>query len=509
MRKFTFFTLVALLFSVTMTAQNKRVLSPAKMAALMPNAKVEAKKAPTPKTFQKQVDLQRLKSAREALSARKDVMNMPNENTGMKRAQKAFGPDVPYIFLQPEGTQTFYEKSGDAYFVYIIYVVQASYSGAVGNVVFGSGNEVGREGDEYFVEPLTYDPASQWYIPADTKTMTLNYDAKTGAITTPENSPYATGNLIIGLVDSSEGWTGYADWNLNMTVFDDEPMAEPENVTTETYSLSAPGYNGSLCNVGFSGDDVYVQGLYSGLPDAWELKYGLNPNDPADAKKDSDGDTFTNLEEFEAKTDPKNPDSHPDFLDFLALASALRTEELPFMFKMATPIPNGHRLTFVATKWNQDKKPVIGDAVVKSMATAEVGKEVVFELMKIKYVKGRPQDDKVKTGWRVLKYNKKEDRVLKPGTEQKVLVDVSTADLERISDKRTISVQIGVRKPVAIEEQIDLVWNRGEGKKFTVTAGSEFTLANRKYKVKKFAKDGNACKVTIEDLDKKTEKIIQ
>lgn len=302
MRKFTFFTLVALLFSVTMTAQNKRVLSPAKMAALMPSSKVEAKKAPTPKTFQKQVDLQRLKSAREALSARKDVMKMPNENTGMKRVQKAFGPDVPCIFDQPEGTQTFYEKSGDAYFVYIFYVVQTSYSGAVGNVVFGSGNEVyikdvisqiktgswvkgtingstitidfpfkafEIEGDEYFVEPLTYDPASQWYIPADTKTMTLNYDAETGAITTPENSPYATGNLIIGLVDSSEEWTGYADWNLNMTVFDDEPMAEPENVTTETYSLSAPGYNGSLCNVGFSGDDVYVQGLYSGLPDAW------------------------------------------------------------------------------------------------------------------------------------------------------------------------------------------------------------------------------------------------
>ena len=139
-----------------------------------------------------------------------------------------------------------------------------------------------------------------------------------------------------------------------------------------------------------------------GLPDAWELKYGLNPNDPADAKKDSDGDTFTNLEEFEAKTDPKNPDSHPDFLDSLALASALRTEELPFMFKMATPIPNGHRLTFVATKWNQDKKPVIGDAVVKSMATAEVGKEVVFELMKIKYVKGRGQCRSGGEGWRLV-----------------------------------------------------------------------------------------------------------
>ena len=246
-----------------------------------------------------------------------------------------------------------------------------------------------------------------------------------------------------------------------------------------------------------------------GMPDAWELKFGLNPNDPADAKKDADGDMFTNFEEFEAKTDPKNLESHPDFLDFLALASDLRTEELPFMFKMATPIPNGHRLTFVATARNQEKKPVIGDAVVKGMATAEVGKEVVFELMKIKYVKGRAQDDKVKTGWRVLKYDKKEDRILKPGTEQKVLVDVSTAELERIRDKRTITVQVGVRKPVAIEEQIDLVWNRGEGKKFTVTAGSEFTLVNRKYKVKKLAKEGNACKVTIEDLGKKTEKIIQ
>ena len=246
-----------------------------------------------------------------------------------------------------------------------------------------------------------------------------------------------------------------------------------------------------------------------GMPDAWELKFGLNPNDPADAKKDADGDMFTNLEEYEAKTDPKNPESHPEFLDFLALASDLRTEELPFMFKMATPIPSGHRLTFVATARNQEKKPVIGDAVVKGMATAEVGKEVVFELMKIKYVKGRAQDDKVKTGWRIVKYDKKEDRVLKPGTEQKVLVDVSTAELERIRDKRTITVQVGVRKPVAIEEQIDLVWNRGEGKKFTVTAGSEFSLVNRKYKVKKLAKNGNACKVTIEDLGKKTEKIIQ
>ncbi len=246
-----------------------------------------------------------------------------------------------------------------------------------------------------------------------------------------------------------------------------------------------------------------------GMADAWELKYGFKPTDPADADQDADGDTFTNSEEFEAKTNPKDPNSHPDFLDFLTLASDLRTEELPFMFKMASPIPNSYRLTFVVTARNQDKKPVVGGAVVKGMATAEVGNEIVFELMKIKYVKGRAQNDKVKSGWRVLKFNKKEERILKSGTEQKVLVDVSTVDLERISDKRLSSVQIGVRKPVAVEEQVDLQWSRGDGKKFTVTTGSEFTLANRKYKVKKLAKGSKGCEVTVEDLDKKAEKIIQ
>ena len=234
-----------------------------------------------------------------------------------------------------------------------------------------------------------------------------------------------------------------------------------------------------------------------GMPDAWELKCGLNPNDPADAKADPDGDTFTNLEEFQAKSDPKNSESHPDFLDFLTLASELRTDKLPFWFKMANPIRNGYRLTFAVTA-----KEYHGTT------SAVEGEEIEFQLVKAKYVKGRRQDDKVKSGWRVLKYNKKEKRVVKPGTEQKVTVDVSTVDLERVSDKRVLSAQVGA-KAVAVEEQIDLQWSRAGGKKFTVTTGSEITLANRKYKVKALAKEGNASKVTIVDLEKKTEKIIQ
>jgi hypothetical protein len=35
-----------------------------------------------------------------------------------------------------------------------------------------------------------------------------------------------------------------------------------------------------------------------GIPDSWEEKYGLNPNDPSDANSDPDGDNYTNLQEY-------------------------------------------------------------------------------------------------------------------------------------------------------------------------------------------------------------------
>jgi len=40
------------------------------------------------------------------------------------------------------------------------------------------------------------------------------------------------------------------------------------------------------------------------MPDAWEIRYGLNPHDPADAAKDKDGDGYTNLEEYINGTNP-------------------------------------------------------------------------------------------------------------------------------------------------------------------------------------------------------------
>ena len=46
-----------------------------------------------------------------------------------------------------------------------------------------------------------------------------------------------------------------------------------------------------------------------GMPDSWELAFGLNPNDPTDAGKDADGDGLSNLQEYLSGTSPIDANS--------------------------------------------------------------------------------------------------------------------------------------------------------------------------------------------------------
>ncbi len=50
-----------------------------------------------------------------------------------------------------------------------------------------------------------------------------------------------------------------------------------------------------------------------GMDDGWEFYHGLNPFDDADAFEDTDGDEFSNLEEFNEGSDPNDPDSVPEY----------------------------------------------------------------------------------------------------------------------------------------------------------------------------------------------------
>lgn len=219
-----------------------------------------------------------------------------------------------------------------------------------------------------------------------------------------------------------------------------------------------------------------------GMTDAWEKRYGLNPDDRADADQDADGDLFTNLEEFNAKTNPKDPEDHPDYLDDLTIASALDTKTLPFFFSSYYQIRAGHRVTFEVTDGKYDSKT---DAIE--------GEEILWTLKKSKTSKKEP------SGWRLVKVVKKTKKVKRQGSAQEFEVDDSSVVLQRISDKREFTVPKNV-KAFPIEEQLDLQWNRGEtSKTFTVAKGTEFELNKRKYKVEELKKD----RVTIVDLKTK------
>jgi len=58
-----------------------------------------------------------------------------------------------------------------------------------------------------------------------------------------------------------------------------------------------------------------------GMPDEWEIKYKLNPNDPSDAVLDCNGDGYTNIEKYingidpKKKTDWKDPKNNFDTLE--------------------------------------------------------------------------------------------------------------------------------------------------------------------------------------------------
>jgi hypothetical protein len=53
--------------------------------------------------------------------------------------------------------------------------------------------------------------------------------------------------------------------------------------------------------------ESYKDSDSDGMPDDWETKYGLAPNDASDAAGDLNSDGYTNIEDFLNNLDPKAP----------------------------------------------------------------------------------------------------------------------------------------------------------------------------------------------------------
>jgi thiol-disulfide isomerase/thioredoxin len=303
-QKFTLFMLAILFMAAGSFAQgqaSQRVLSQKNFQTVTQQTGKNVKQQPSKKSLQMQQSVERQKGFRASVTAH-------NKLTGKKLAKKPFAlrrGAADIISEQPEGTMKVYSRSGSAYVVSLFGVYETSVEGAVGSVVFGADDKVYiknivsqanglnawvvgtisgstitiqlpqtvyaflDEGYNLEAAKMSYDAENQTYVKSADQTVKLNYNVETGDITTPAGK-LTTGEDIIGLMyDDDLSWAGYGDWNIAMTAVTDELVEAPAGLTTEQYALTANGYEGSLVQVGFNGDDVYVQGIDHNLPETW------------------------------------------------------------------------------------------------------------------------------------------------------------------------------------------------------------------------------------------------
>jgi len=101
---------------------------------------------------------------------------------------------------------------------------------------------------------------------------------------------------------------------------------------------------------------------FDGMPDEWENRYGLGINID-DAAQDADSDGFSNLEEFNAGTNPKDETSAPPAVTKLRLIKAGRIP-LPLVFGGAQQLTKTDTLFMVKNKsTKRDIYVRIGDMV--------------------------------------------------------------------------------------------------------------------------------------------------
>lgn len=219
----------------------------------------------------------------------------------------------------------------------------------------------------------------------------------------------------------------------------------------------------------------------------WSARYGVNLALRPD--EDSDKDGFTDMEEFEAAqtlgraTNPKDPMSHPDYLDSLFVEGEMKQTMLPFYLQSLSPVPNGYRYNF-------------RDFVKKDA----YGQQMVYRVLKGEKIGN--------TGYTVGNHAKKTVERVVPGSKGKLKrkVEVVSVELVRRDGKKVVAAENERRVPV--DRQATLVFRRGEGKKFEVKVGDEISLYNRKYKVVAFGADSKNPEVTVLDVTAKTQSTV-
>jgi hypothetical protein len=104
------------------------------------------------------------------------------------------------------------------------------------------------------------------------------------------------------------------------------PWSFATTTTADDFALANIGQVKNLFSFDLAAIDPNLDSDGDGLPNAWEIQFGLNPNDQADAFQDPDGDGLTNLQEYLLGTSPNlanvlqdtDQDGMPDAYEILA-----------------------------------------------------------------------------------------------------------------------------------------------------------------------------------------------
>ncbi len=303
-QKFTLVLLAALFVVANVFAQGKTIGLPLSQKQLSAAAQLDknAKQQTAKKTLQMQQSMEKQAAFRSAVTAHAKLTGKVLAKKQQPTALRRTVADI--ISEQPAGELVNYSRSGYAYVATMFGVYSTEVSGAVGHVVFGADNKVyfknivsqvsglntwvvgtlngntitislpqtvWDSGEGYCIDAvkMSYDAENGTFVRSADQTVKLNYNTATGAITTPAGR-LTSGYDIFGLIyDDDQSWVGYGDWNISFEKVTDTLVEAPVGLTTETYSLTADGYAGSLVHIGFDGNDVYVRGINENLPDNW------------------------------------------------------------------------------------------------------------------------------------------------------------------------------------------------------------------------------------------------
>lgn len=91
------------------------------------------------------------------------------------------------------------------------------------------------------------------------------------------------------------------------------------------------------------------------IPNEWWLQHKLDPGFADSPHRDADGDGFTNLEEFEAGTDPNNQESHPTLV---AKLRYLRDESLQWVLRPGIEDDGGFAFEYGDNQGGVNRAPI-------------------------------------------------------------------------------------------------------------------------------------------------------